>query len=104
MTGAARQAFGGSVAEQARAQLVSDGRSADMSKLPEGYRERLASTRLSDADLADLACKFYPNLSRKDAVTKWSEVAAKTMADDAGPTPVTGWDGHVRGLQYGQGG
>jgi hypothetical protein len=104
ISAAARQYFGGSVEQQAHAKLVADGRSPDLAKLPEGYRTRLAATGLDDADIVDLAQKFYPNLGRKEAVAKWTEVAAKTMQDDAGPTAVTGWDGNVRGRVYGQGG
>lgn len=107
---AASQTYLGTPPEQratdlARQQLVAEGRAADATKLPDHYRQRLAQTGATDEDIIEVATGMYPNLSRKDAVAKWTEVAAKTMAEPEPVNVITNpWTGSIKGQVFGNAG
>jgi hypothetical protein len=105
IAGAARTFITGDPAALARQQLVAEGRAADATKLPDHYRQCLAQTGATDEDIVEVATGMYPNLSRKEAVAKWTEVAAKTMAEPEPVNVITNpWTGSIKGQVFGDAG
>src|SRR5256885_7768207 len=67
-------------AELYRMQAELDGNAAPVRGLSPGYLNELSRTGATDETIVEVASRMYPTLSRREAVKKWSEKAAKLPA------------------------